>query len=178
MSTRLASLRLHVCVLSLLSTAAVSGCAAAAPYNPANLSAARLAQVDELCASTIGLKPGFTADDACVESLSTSAARLDRAGVREAAHRTCLDQGAGAGATLARCELDAADRAGATASATGGAAASAHPAKPFYRASSREARTREQRACAGLGYDPTSGGFASCVASLDAALYAADHPQP
>jgi hypothetical protein len=166
----------HVLSLALLAAAGVSGCAAAAPYNPANLAAGRLAQVGDLCRSAIGLKPGFTLYDACVESLSSSAARLERAGARQAAHGACLDQGAGAGATLATCELDVADRAGGAAAPASAPAAA--PAKSFYRASAREVRVREQRACAGLGYDPTSGGFAACVAGLDAALYAADHPQP
>jgi hypothetical protein len=171
-------LRLPVLSLALLSAAGAAGCAAAAPYNPANLTAGRLAQVGELCRSAIGLKPGFTLYDACVESLSSAAARLERAGARQAAHRACLDQGAAAGATLATCELDAADRAGAAAAVPASAPGVAAPARSFYRASAREVRVREQRACAGLGYDPTSGGFAACVAGLDAALYAADHPQP
>lgn len=158
-----------------LATGLASG-ASAAPYNPAGLPALQLAQVGELCRTAVGVKPGFTNYDACVESLSASVARLDRASVRQAAHGACAGQ-AVAGPALAQCELDAADRAAPTA-ARADAAPTAPPAKPYLMANARELRLREQRACAGLGYNPTSGGFASCVASLDAALYAADHPQP
>ncbi len=57
-------------------------------------------------------------------------------------------------------------------------AAPAEAAKSYFYASAGEIRRREQSACARLGYDAASGGFAACVASLDAALYAADHRQP
>lgn len=72
-----------------------------------------------------------------------------------------------------------ADRLGtAPAAARIEASVASDSAQSYFRASSQEIRRREQSACARLGYDPTSGGFAACVASLDTALYAADHRQP
>jgi hypothetical protein len=48
--------------------------------------------------------------------------------------------------------------------------------KDYAYASRREIHHREELSCAGLGIDPGSGAFATCVASLDAALFRADNP--
>jgi hypothetical protein len=49
------------------------------------------------------------------------------------------------------------------------------PTSYFY-ASTAEVRRREASACAQIGYDPASSGFARCVANLQSDLHDADHP--
>ncbi|HLZ73426.1 hypothetical protein [Phenylobacterium sp.] len=168
---RLASLCLFV---SLVASAAVQ----AEPYNPAHLPPQRLDQVGAICRTVIGVRPGFTLYDNCVEALSQSAAGLDRAGALQAARSACLARGETQGPKLAECELA---EAGATRVAAGAAIDASEPrapAKSWFYASGREMRRREEQACARLGYEPARGAFSSCVAGLDAALYAADHPHP
>ncbi|THD61340.1 hypothetical protein [Phenylobacterium sp.] len=149
------------------------GGAQADPYIPGRLPAAQVTQVGEICRTTIGVPAGFELYSNCVESLSTSAARLSREVAFQDARRDCLAKGLGASA-LAQCEVATA----ASAAPLPKLAANAQPpAKSYFRASTREIRTREQTACAQVGYEPVYSGFAACVANLDAALYAADHPQ-
>lgn len=142
---RLASAWPQALLLALPLAAAMAFAVTAAraePYNPSRLPAQQLGQVGQLCRGVIGVKPGFTLYDNCVEALSSVAATRP--------------------ATLTRIDDTPPKPA----------------ASPYFRASFAELRRREQDACGRLGYDAGSGGFAACVAGLDAALYAADHPQP
>ena len=169
----MSALSLRLLPLGLAAAIAAAGCAQADPYLPGRLPAGQVAQVGEICRVTVGVPQGFELYSSCVESLSNSAARLSREVAFQNARRDCLAKGLGASA-LAQCEV---------ANAASGAplpqlAANARPpAKSYFRASTREIRTREQTACAQLGYEPVYSGFSACVANLDAALYAADHPQ-
>jgi hypothetical protein len=52
----------------------------------------------------------------------------------------------------------------------------ASPVKSYFEASPRDVHRREETSCARLGFDPTTGAFARCVASLQASLFAADNP--
>jgi hypothetical protein len=156
---------------------ALCACASPGPYNPSNLPTTQVSQVGELCRSVIGVRPGLELYSNCVESLSSSAARLNRTGAFQDARRACLDKGAPmAGPALAECELATANATQVSAPLP--VAAPKGSDKSYFYASTRDIRRREQTACAELGYEPGSGGFSSCVASLDAALFAADHPQP
>ena len=49
-------------------------------------------------------------------------------------------------------------------------------AKSYAYAPQSEVHRREELSCARMGMNPSSGGFAECVAGLDSALFAADNP--
>jgi hypothetical protein len=52
----------------------------------------------------------------------------------------------------------------------------ARRATSYFYASNAEVHRREGSACAEIGYDPASVGFAQCVANLQSDLSEADHP--
>ena len=168
---------LRLASLWLLMSLTAPVAARAEPYNPSRLPAQELDQIGAVCRTVIGVRPGFTLYDSCVEALSQSVADQHRAGALHAARAACVAHGETPGPKLAECELA---QAGTTPAATGSAidaSRSAGPVKSWLYAPGREMRRREQQACARLGYEPAGDAFSSCVAGLDAALYAADHPQ-
>jgi len=155
-----------------------AGCALAAPYNPENLPAEQIAQVTEICRSVVGLQPGERAFSSCLDSLSRSAAKLDRNSALQTARHDCLAKGLQPGdPALARCEVAATDDASRPVAASAGVtAAPAAPVKSYFYASWREAHQRQRMACAALGYDPAGVGFYNCVANLQASLFQSAHP--
>jgi hypothetical protein len=172
-------------LVGLVAAAGLAGCASPGPYNPAHLATGPLSQVQEICRSTLGLSVGTGLMADCVGQLSRSAVALNQGraetyALRDA-RRDCLSKGLAPGQpALGECELS-------TASANGGpraqlasmpldGAPTAQRVNSYYNASFDEVRRREKAACARIGYDPVDGAsFASCVASLDAALYASEH---
>jgi hypothetical protein len=171
--------------IGLLAAAGVAGCASAGPYNPANLEPAQLGQVQQICRSVMGIPSGIGLSTDCVGNLSQSAVALrpgDAQGrALEAARQACLGKGLTPGdPSLSVCELsgvsDHASPVAGLARVRIDTAALEKPARSYFYASFNEVRRREQTACARLGYEPIDGRFAACVASLDAALFASEHP--
>jgi hypothetical protein len=175
--------RVSVGMLAGLLAAGVAGCASAEPYNPARLAPAQLGQIQQICRSVMGIPVGIGLSSDCVENLSGSAVALSQSNTQgqalAEARRTCLAKGLTPGdPALSTCELSTVANASAPASRVVriDAAALEKPAGSYFYASFNEVRRREQAACARLGYEPIDGRFASCVANLDAALYASEHP--
>jgi hypothetical protein len=151
----------------------------ASVYNPEQLAPAQIGQVDAVCQFTMGLGDSPTTQyDACAESLSHSFAAKLRADRWIAARQDCLAQGLKPGTTeLSDCELTARRRPmNQAAQPVLEAAAPTRSAKSYFNASVAEIRRREQRACAEIGYDPVSPGFAQCVGTLTGYMDEADYP--
>ena len=153
---------------------AMAGGGAAEPYSTDNLAAPRIAQIGEICRSVMGLEPGEEHFVNCTASLAHSAVKLDNNRGMQDARRDCLKKGLRPGdVALAECEVA---QAPAEMAAATFAHPPAHPVKSLFYVSSGEIRRREQMACAQIGYDPIYGPFSDCVANLQGALFAADHP--
>jgi hypothetical protein len=170
-------------LIGLLAATGVAGCASAGPYNPSNLTPTQLGQVQQICRSVMGIPAGIGLSSDCVENLSGSAVALSQGNTQGqamlAARRACLGKGLTPGdPALAECELSTAANRAAPTAVRIDTDAIEKPAKSYFYASFNEVRRREQTACARLGYEPIDGRFASCVASLDEALYASEHPAP
>jgi hypothetical protein len=168
-------------VIGLFALAGVAGCASAGPYNPSHLPPPQLSQVQELCHSVMGIPMDIGLSSDCVGNLSSSAVALSRGRTLQQARRACLGKGLAPGQLgLSQCELTTVSQR-STPAALGvdvqvDTSGLQRPAKSYFDASFDEVRRREQDACARLGYDPISAGFAQCVARLDAALFASMHP--
>lgn len=162
-----------------LSTAALASAGVAAPSADASPSHPAV-QVGQICRDTVGLAPGGRAFSDCVEALSQSAASLAQASVLRNAHEHCLKEGVQPdGPALAKCEVAATGGEAAVFGARqdNSAASAARPAiSSYFSVSWREAHQRRRMACAALGHSPESSGFYNCVASLQAALFRAEHP--
>jgi hypothetical protein len=162
--------------LAGLAVVAAAGCASAAPLNPDNLPAPRIAQIDGICRSVMGLEAGEEHYVNCALSLSHSVYRLDRTRGMQTARDDCVAKGLKPGdVQLSECELSV-FHAGAKPVAYSPALPAGPPAKSLFYASTTEIRHREQQACAMVGYDPIYGPFTDCVANLQSAMFAADHP--
>ena len=165
----------------ILALASIAGCAVAGPYNPGNLPADQLAQVGGLCQSVIGLQPGEAHYVGCVESLSDSLRGLGHSRAVARAHGDCLDRGLKPDTPeLAECVLRSAETTPSQAPHLAVRPVSESQeqgsAKSYFRTSRRDVRRREELSCARLGLEPGTGGFAGCVAGLQATLFAADNP--
>jgi hypothetical protein len=168
-------------LIGALSIAGVSGCAAAAPYNPSHLAPTHLSQVQQLCRSVMGISVGIGLYSDCVENVSGSAVAIAQARALDAVRRDCLARGLAPGQPgLSKCELTMVSQRSTPALAAADVridtAGLEKPAKSYFNASFDEGRRREQDVCARLGYDPVSAGFAQCVTSLDTAIFASLHP--
>lgn len=162
-------------VAATLAALAIAVPAAAAPYNPDRLPTNQIAAVGQICQSVIGVRPGETHFAGCVDSLSQSWRGLDRARRLAGARAGCIAHGLAPNTPeLAQCVL--ASSSDATSPSVRPTSEPGSSAPSYFRASPREAHRREEQACARLGYDPTSGGFASCVAGLQSTMFAADNP--
>jgi hypothetical protein len=162
----------------MLAFAGAGGCATAGvyPYNPDRLADDQISQV---CQSVVGVEPSEARYFACVGALSDSAKNLGRGRALQQARGDCLSRGYRPGSPdLDVCVVQSSDQARATAPDM----AMSHPmeapglAKSYAYAPQREVHRREELSCARMGLDPSSGAFASCVAGLDSALFAADNP--
>ncbi len=128
----------------------------------------------------MGIPAGIRLSSSCVQSLSDSLMVQTRGRALQVARSQCLRQGAGAGeARLSECEVRATSsdvtRVSEMASPAIDAAKSTQSVKSYFYVSSGEIRRREELACAQLGFDPSFGGFGTCVANLSSALFSADH---
>jgi hypothetical protein len=154
---------------------AFAGQAHAATFNPDNLPSDDIAGVGHICRSVVGAEPGEAQYVGCIESLSDSWTSLQHSRVAAEARSDCLARGLRPGTPdLAVCELRTAGTAPAhriPVKAGEEPAAGSH-----FNASPREVHRRNQMSCARLGYEPASGGFANCVANLQASQFAADNP--
>ena len=126
-----------------------------------------------VCKSVMRLSPGTTGYGACTDSLSETAHRIGDAQATTQARQDCLQSGSGAGQGLALCMVDRIHSA-APSQPTFQVAGAPGGGKSYPYMSFKEQRASEERSCATLGLEPGSGGFASCVASLDASLLDAD----
>src|SRR5579862_2599943 len=131
----------------------------------------RTAALGRLCGATLGLEPGQSQYESCLESLGASADVVARGHALAQAREACL-QGGGR-AALAQCELDQSRRQALLRIAID---ASGGPRGAYFGAAPSERFREEQNACAGLGLDPAGQAFAECVANLQASLFAADNP--
>lgn len=155
-----------------LALMAASSPAVAGPYDPDALSPDQMGQV---CQSTLGVSPGEAHYAGCVESLSQSQRGFAHGQAMARAREGCLDRGfAPNSPSLAECTLAASETTRA-ATPVDTADSRAHARSYFY-VSPSEAHRREEAACAHLGLDPSSGGFATCVAGLQTSQFAADNP--
>ena len=162
------------CVLAALS---VGACATAEPYNPEHLAADDRNGIMLICKNVIGLQQGEEHFDACMESLSMTERGLVEAAALTQARAQCLEGGAAPGTVaLAECELRPAAARAARPAAVIGTESVSKPARSYFMTSNEEVFQRERLACARLGVDPVDSEFGSCVADLQASLFAADHP--
>jgi hypothetical protein len=130
-----------------------------------------------ICRSIIGLTPGEAQFAACVQSLSQSWRDLVHARGLADARARCRDKGLRPSTPeLAECVLDSSETAADTAPNLLGSETTAAPARSYFGASPTETHRREERACAALGYNPATIGFASCLANLQSALFLTDNP--
>lgn len=162
-------------------TAGIGSYASAEPYNPGGLDHNQLSEVGDVCQSVLRVRPGEEHYVSCVESLSGAVRNLGQGQSLSRARDMCLQRGLAPDTPeLAECTLR-------TSQAVGDAGPryqqrhvwGAEPpgaTKSYFSASPQEVYRREQLSCAHLGLDPASGGFNSCVADLQASLFAADNP--
>jgi hypothetical protein len=166
---------------STLAFASISACANAGPYNPDNLPADQVTNVDTLCQSVMGLRPGAANYGACVDSLMGSARGVERGEALQSGREACLNRGLRpGGAGFGVCELQSAQAdsiplkgADATVIST---ADEPGGSRSYAYTSPKNVFRREQLSCARLGLDPADEAFGSCVADLQSALFAADNP--
>jgi len=176
---------LPMVMASALAFASIGGCALAGPYNSGDRAGSQRAEIGQICQGVIGLQPGEEHYGVCVESLSDSMQNVDHSRSLGQARAGCMNEGLQPNTPeLAECVLKSADaRAGE------GMASAREPrtsrvsdmnqsgsVKSYFYTSPSDVHRREELACARLGLDPVSGGFGSCVAGLQAALFAADNP--
>lgn len=129
-----------------------------------------------ICVSVVGVRPGESHYGACVASLARSSSALDQARAQAAARADCLGRGLNPETPEgAQCVL-AASQTPRPAPAATPLDAKIAAAGPYMRASPAEARLRQERACASLGFDPTTRGFTNCVTRLQSTLFMADNP--
>jgi hypothetical protein len=154
-----------------LALTAVSGPAMAGAYNS---DAPPSEQIGQVCQSTLGVSPGEAHYAGCVESLSQSRRAFAHSQALARARDDCLDRGLSPNSpSLAECTLAATETGRAAAAAdTGGGV----HARSYFSASPSQVHRREEAACAHLGIDPSSGGFATCVAGLQTSRFMADNP--
>jgi hypothetical protein len=168
-----------------LVSGSIAGCAMAGPYNPDSLAADQISGVGQVCQSVMRVRPGEEHYANCVESLSDSVQSLGQGQALQQARGDCLEKGFQPNSPgLAECELRATEATPAPSAprASGPAVSPVSQVeepgsgKSYFSTSPRDVFRREQLSCARLGFDPAGGAFASCVASLQAALFAADNP--
>jgi hypothetical protein len=164
---------------ALHSLALTAASAALATTTGVTASAAQTAfagNVAAVCQSVLGTDPGTSQQGACVDALSQSARHVAEHREQADARRTCAVARARADdPVFDRCVVQQ-RRARGDGPPAQVQASSGRAAGPYSHASPSEIRYRERLACADLGLDPDAAGFASCVANLDSALFAADHP--
>jgi hypothetical protein len=129
-----------------------------------------------VCRNTMGVQPGTAQFDACAASLSGSQRSFSGNGAVLSARDVCLNSGLKERtAALAECTLKGSDAAAGQARladvVTGGPAAGS-----YFTSTGRERLAREKLACARIGLNPRLGAFDSCVAGLQAAMFASDNP--
>jgi len=167
-------------------------------FNPDHLNSERLSRVADICQTVMGLSPteplsgGYWRGDdqlryytshyrGCIRSLSDSLiGKVDARAARQA-DAQCRASGEPNGSpALALCELDATKRIAATLPGPSVAIDSkvALPAasRSLFYASPEETVSRENKACAALGLDPSGGAFTSCMENLDRTFFAIDNP--
>jgi hypothetical protein len=173
--------RVAAIAASALALASIGACANAGPYNPDNLPADQVANVNSVCRSVMGLQPGSANYGGCIDSLMASARGVERGEALQSGRAACLNRGLRpGGAGFAVCELQSA-HAGPVRATDADAtviAAAEEPggARSYAYTSPGNVFRREQLSCARLGLDPADEAFASCVAGLQSALFAADNP--
>jgi hypothetical protein len=153
--------------------------AAPYPYNPDGLDGGQTSQIAQTCRSVVGVGPSDARYYACVGALSGSAKNLDRGRALQQARGDCLSHGYGAGSPdLDVCVVQSAGRERPAAPDMAMSRPMEEPGRTrsYAYAPQSEVHRREELSCARMGMDPSSGGFAECVAGLDSALFAADNP--
>jgi hypothetical protein len=160
-------------LIGVLAFAGAAGPAAAQPYDRDGPSS----DLGQICRSVVGASPGEAHYVGCVESLSESQRSFDHDRAVGQARASCLAEGLRPNTPdLAECTLNRSRTARADAVRPVVAADRPGAAKSYFYASPSEVHRREETSCAGLGLEPGSGGFASCVASMQSAMFAADNP--
>jgi len=162
-------------------------------YNPGHLSPARISQVDEMCRTVMGLRPsdGLTVNlwpgnpdhgsstneyRGCVASLSRSVEDITATRAASRADQHCRAKGLEPGSSeFAVCALHDVE-AGPVSERIQLASLEVRPfiapARVNVPASVPGSVSRKRLACAGIGLEPNTGAFASCVEGLTAVMSA------
>jgi hypothetical protein len=169
----------------------LSACVTTKPYNPDNISAARLIEVSQICEQVMGLNPsdpltrnlwsgdpdpGYETNDyrGCVTTLSNSLVDDVVAQRGRSADGGCRASGLKPGSPeFGVCVVNASEQRVEPLRAANG------PVIPFSQASApqpessiNEEDRRQQLACAEVGLEPGQSGFSRCMDGLRRALFA------
>jgi hypothetical protein len=141
---------------------------------PQVASAASPDLISSVCRSAMGLEPGQSQYQACLQSLADTARAMGKAQTLDQARSDCRARGLQNGPDLAECELrDSWTRREPTLAS----AASQRPEPgSYFGETNTDHFRREQLSCARLGLNPASAAFDACVGDLRSALFAADNP--
>ena len=166
---------------SALALVSIGACANAGTYNPSNLPLDQVASIGRICQSVMRLEPSGEQYQSCIDSLMDSAKNLNRGYALQQARASCIEKGLRPGEPgFGECELQSANVQPVRSTVTWapGAQDPAEPGgtKSYFYASPHDVFRREQLSCARLGFDPTDGGFGSCVAGLQSSMFEADNP--
>ena len=162
-------------------------------YNPQHLNAAQISQVDEICQTVMGLRPSDALTDnlwpgnpdhgsstneyrGCVASLSSSLEDITATRAASRADQHCRAEGLEPGSSeFAVCALHDVE-AGPVSERIQLASLEVRPfiapARVNVPASVPGSVSRKRLACAGIGLEPNTGAFASCVEGLTAVMSA------
>ena len=154
----------------------MGSCASYGMESPA-LAPAQISLIDSTCGEIMGLHRGEYYYQMCQESLGNSLSGKLAAEDTARGWTDCRNARLAPGsADFAACVLQHQTSPSVSADPTPTAARLVYPRdqlqsdKSYYRVTNAMHWKREQYSCAQLGLEPGSGGFAHCVASLDAAL--------
>jgi hypothetical protein len=178
-------------ILLVVAGVGLSACVTTKPYNPDNISSARLTEVSQICEQVMGLNPsqpltrnlwagdpdpGYETNDyrGCVTTLSNSLADVVVAQSGRSADSGCRASGLKPGSPeFGVCVVNASEQRVEPLRAANG------PVVPFSRASARmpgssinELDWRQQLACAEVGLEPGQNGFSRCTDELRRVLFA------
>ena len=163
----------------LTACAAYQGSASALPPQ-------RTVAVEATCTNVMGLTKGEAEFAGCVSSLSSAVAEQLQAAVTNRAYRACEESGLQRETPeFSRCVLNRENSrlASDVPQVNPVSRIDADYAKPadgdsesYFRMTFNQRHRREQYSCAGLGLDPGTGSFVSCVDNLDTTLFGIDRP--
>ena len=169
--------RLVAGITQIAITTGLGGAALLPAITPAQAKSNFDPVVIDICQHTMRTVPGTSEEGACLDSLAATAAFNSTATATQQARHACEAKGiADQGAAMAMCIVDTRRRGAAPALLIDPSLVRTS-ANPYTRMSFKDQRQAEEQSCATLGLQPDSGGFQSCVQTLDSALFDADNPE-